>query len=72
VRAQPEPLDAARNAARSSTVLAQVADGTSKTFALAESREKTAAAWIDGARNWVTAAKFLSLSRPAMTKVAPA
>jgi prepilin-type N-terminal cleavage/methylation domain-containing protein len=36
--------------------LAQVADGTSKTFALAESREKTAAAWIDGARNWVTAA----------------
>jgi len=36
--------------------LAQVADGTSKTFALAESREKTSAAWIDGARNWVTAA----------------
>jgi prepilin-type N-terminal cleavage/methylation domain-containing protein len=36
--------------------LAQVADGTSKTFALAESRERTAAAWIDGARNWVTAA----------------
>jgi len=36
--------------------LAQVSDGTSKTFALAESREKTKAAWIDGARNWVTAA----------------
>ena len=36
--------------------LAQVADGTSKTFALAETREKTNAAWIDGARAHVTAA----------------
>jgi len=36
--------------------LAQVADGTSKTFALAESRERTKAAWIDGTRNWVSAA----------------
>lgn len=36
--------------------LAQVNDGTSKTFALAESRERVNAAWIDGARNWVTAA----------------
>jgi prepilin-type N-terminal cleavage/methylation domain-containing protein len=36
--------------------LAQVADGTSKTFALAESREQTKAAWIDGRTAWVTAA----------------
>jgi len=42
--------------------LAQVADGTSKTFSLAESREKTKAAWIDGARAHVTAANGASAS----------
>ena len=36
--------------------IAQISDGTSKTFSLAESREKTAGAWIDGTRNWLTAA----------------
>jgi len=36
--------------------MAQIGDGTSKTLALAESRDKTNAAWIDGWRCWVTAA----------------
>jgi prepilin-type N-terminal cleavage/methylation domain-containing protein len=51
-----EPTRAGVPGPYAGVTLAQVNDGTSKTFALAESREKTAAAWIDGARNWVTAA----------------
>jgi hypothetical protein len=35
--------------------LAMITDGTSKTFMIAESREVTEAAWIDGTRAWVTA-----------------
>ena len=37
--------------------LAQITDGTSKTFMVGESREVTKAAWIDGQLAWVTAAK---------------
>jgi prepilin-type N-terminal cleavage/methylation domain-containing protein len=40
--------------------LAMVADGTSKTFALVESREPVQSAWIDGTRAWVTAASGAS------------
>jgi prepilin-type N-terminal cleavage/methylation domain-containing protein len=41
---------------RTGITLAMISDGTSKTFALAESRERFSAAWIDGQRCWVTAA----------------
>jgi len=36
--------------------LAQITDGTSKTFMIGETREATKAAWIDGAMAWITAA----------------
>jgi prepilin-type N-terminal cleavage/methylation domain-containing protein len=36
--------------------LAQITDGTSKTFLVGESREVTKAAWIDGTTGWITAA----------------
>ena len=36
--------------------LAQITDGTSKTFLCGESREVTKAAWIDGSKVWITAA----------------
>ena len=37
--------------------LAQITDGTSKTFMIGESREVTQAAWMDGTRSWLTAVK---------------
>jgi len=36
--------------------LAQITDGTSKTFMIGESREQVRSAWIDGAMAWITAA----------------
>ncbi len=36
--------------------LAQITDGTSKTFMVIESREPSKAAWISGGENWLTAA----------------
>jgi len=44
------------NNPRTGLTLAMIADGTSKTFGLAESREASQAAWIDGSRAWLTAA----------------
>jgi prepilin-type N-terminal cleavage/methylation domain-containing protein len=44
------------NPPRTGITLAMISDGTSKTFGLAESREPTHAAWIDGQRGWLTAA----------------
>ena len=37
--------------------LAQITDGTSKTFMVGESREATQAAWMDAQRSWLTAIK---------------
>jgi len=37
--------------------LAQITDGTSKTFMIGESREVTQAAWIDGQNAWLVAVK---------------
>jgi hypothetical protein len=37
--------------------LAQITDGTSKTFMVGESREQTKAAWINGADCWLTAVR---------------
>lgn len=47
----PEPGNS-----KTGITLAMISDGTSKTFALAETREVTQAAWIDGSRAWVTGA----------------
>jgi len=44
------------NNPKTGITLAMVADGTSKTFALVESREPVQSAWVDGTRAWVTAA----------------
>jgi type II secretory pathway pseudopilin PulG len=48
------------NNPKTGITLAMVADGTSKTFALVESREAVQSAWIDGARAWVTGANGAS------------
>jgi prepilin-type N-terminal cleavage/methylation domain-containing protein len=42
-------------APKTGITLAQITDGTSKTFAIAETREVGQAGWIDGRRSWVTA-----------------
>ena len=44
------------NNPRTGVTLAMIADGTSKTFGLVETRETVNSAWIDGSRAWVTAA----------------
>ena len=44
------------NNPRTGVTLAMIADGTSKTFGLVETREVIESAWIDGSRAWVTAA----------------
>jgi prepilin-type N-terminal cleavage/methylation domain-containing protein len=44
------------NNPKTGVTLAMIADGTSKTFALAETRELVNSAWIDGSRAWLTAA----------------
>jgi hypothetical protein len=36
--------------------LAQITDGTSKTFLVGETREGVKSAWIDGSKGWITAA----------------
>ncbi|MCX7432050.1 MAG: DUF1559 domain-containing protein [Planctomycetia bacterium] len=47
--------------------LAQITDGTSKTFMVGESREATKSGWIDGATAWVTA---VNAAAPGMTYAA--
>ena len=47
--------------------LAQITDGTSKTFMVGESREVTKAAWINGADGWLTAVRDAA---PSMTYAA--
>ncbi len=44
------------NAPFTGITLAQITDGTSKTFMCGESRELTKSAWIDGSTCWITAA----------------
>jgi hypothetical protein len=44
------------NNPKTGCTLAMIADGTSKTFGLVESREPVQSAWVDGTRAWVTAA----------------
>ena len=44
------------NNPRTGVTLAMIADGTSKTFGLVETRETVNSAWIDGSRAWVTGA----------------
>ena len=44
------------NNSKTGLALSMIMDGTSKTFSLAEIREATQSAWIDGSRAWVTAA----------------
>ena len=40
---------------RTGITLAQITDGTSKTFAVVETREQANAGWINGTHSWVTA-----------------
>jgi len=49
--------------------LAQITDGTSKTFMIGESREVTQAAWIDGQNAWLVAVKGSANLTPASTGV---
>jgi hypothetical protein len=50
---QKETID---SPAAAGITLSMISDRTSKTFMLAETREVTQAAWMDGSRAWVTAA----------------
>jgi hypothetical protein len=52
-------------APKTGITLAQITDGTSKTFAIAETREVGQAGWIDGARSWVTASHGTAVANTA-------
>ena len=51
-----QPWGTEPNFPKTGVTLAMIADGTSKTFGLVETRETVQSAWIDGSRAWVTAA----------------
>jgi len=55
-----QPWGTEPNFPKTGVTLAMIADGTSKTFGLVETRETVQSAWIDGSRAWVTAANGAS------------
>jgi hypothetical protein len=53
------------NAPRTGITLAQITDGTSKTFAVVESREVVNSGWINGTHSWVTGSHGLAVANTA-------